>query len=614
MNTDSVSHKILTGLSIGSVLTGLIMSVVFTARALNWSCDDGSCQSMLFITTTFQSSRRIEATAGWPVATERALSDAVYFPFSQANAANDRSYRFGHFLECMHAARMVDTRCSPELDFPAYAACLSNTTGVLAGLDQCASFPTAGSYYHWPTPEEYLACLWNNPLLRNSESQRASQNVFRSCVDRSMWPFFEVPLGIDTPVFMGSYNWALLLVVGFVLMTSFGVYQVSYREEGTVSHGETGWFMRLGLFWAGLALLWNVAYLGVFLAVAFRGSGEFQTHGGLPTTSSTTFVTFLVMGAGVLYFLSVVFHPSRTGRYMMWTGDGRMGKVIPMPAGRALADQESRGRLLGATFPKAGPDGRVGDYELTVDEVTMYYTPPLLATWADSYFADFCIVMGMAGATGQLSTDRAWNLFTLTLIYRILNMIISRCISDAFMNNLRLDENLNNGKREIVSRPGMFHKFRDDVRSGWRSRNKAATPGGLVAPYHLTVQVVGLSTQLAAFYLYLGLLVLVFDTNFALHDFGVFQAFFVLCFLIPELLRLLLHLFLQLFYDVEGNAGSVPWFLYNSAFFIWIWDYLFRLIFIGIVLLGTSDNAGTLEFLKAQTSTMMGTFVTAMAA
>jgi hypothetical protein len=128
------------------------------------------------------------------------------------------------------------------------------------------------------------------------------------------------------------------------------------------------------------------------------------------------------------------------------------------------------------------------------------------------------------------------------------------------------------------------------------------------------VQVVGLSTQLAAFYLYLGLLVLVFDTNFALHEFGVFQAFFVLCFLIPELLRLLLHLVLQLFYDVEGNANSVPWLLYNSAFFIWIWDYVFRLIFIGIVLLGTSDNPGTLEFLKEQTSTTMGTFVTAMAA
>jgi hypothetical protein len=542
---------------------------------------------------------------GWPVATERALSEDVYYPFNYADPAKDRSYRFGHFLECMHAARMVDKKCSPDLDFRNYATCLTNTTGVVEGLDQCASFPTVGGYYHWPTPEEYLGCLWNNPLLQNSESRRASQNVFRSCIERNMWPFFEIPQGIDTPIFMGSYNWGVLLVTGFVLMTSFGVYQVSYREEGPVSHGETGWFMRLGLFWSGLALLWNIAFLGVFLAVAFRGSGEFQNHGGLPTTSSTTFVTFLALGAGVLYFFSVVFQPSRTGRWMVrGTGHG-MGKIVPAPAAGVLSDQESRSHLLGATLPMRGG----GDYSLSENEVIKYYTPPLLATWADSYFADFCIVMGMAGATGQLSTDRAWNLFTLTLLYRVLNMIISRCISDAFMNNLRLDDQVNIDKNDIVSRPGRFYKF-----AGNYSDRPRTAADGLIAPYHLNVQVVGLSTQLAAFYLYLGLLVLVFDGNYALSDFNVFRAFFVLCFLIPELLRLLLHLFLQLFYDVRGNAGEVPWFLYNSAFFIWIWDYLFRLIFIGIALLGGSENPGTLEFLKTQTNTIMGSFVTAMAA
>ena len=101
-NTDSLAHKLLTGLSMASVITGLIMSIVFTARVLDWGCDDGSCQSMLFITTTFLSTRRIETTMGWPVATERALSEDVYYPFNYADPAKDRSYRFGHFLECMH--------------------------------------------------------------------------------------------------------------------------------------------------------------------------------------------------------------------------------------------------------------------------------------------------------------------------------------------------------------------------------------------------------------------------------------------------------------------------------------------------------------------------------
>lgn len=603
MSNVSNLHKLLSGLSLVSVFVGVIMCIVYANRVLAWGCDDGSCKSMLFITTTFMSLKRIEATMGWPVTTERALSNAVYYPFTQADTTKDRSYRFGHFLECMHSARMVDKTCAPELEFPAYAACLTNNSAVVQGLDQCASFPTVGSYYHWPTPEEYLGCLWNNPLLRNSESKRASQNVFRTCVDTTMWPFFEIPQGIDTPVFMGSYNWGLLLVVGFVIMTSFGVYQASPLEQGAFQQGEAvAYTMRLGLLWSGVALLWNAIFFSIFLAVAFRGSGEFQNYGGLPTTSTTTFVTFLVLGASVLYFFYVVFsHPRITGKFVATSVRGSLGKIVPLLEGMRLHDAESKGRLLGATFPKNGPDGDSG-YVLSDAEVAQYYTPPLLATWADSYFADFCIVMGMAGATGQLSTDRAWNLFTFTLIYRILNMVISRCISDAFMNNLRLGDTVNTAKAKIFHNPS--ERFSRDGYS--------RTQQGTISPYHLNVQVLGLTTQLAAFYLYLGLLVLVFDGNFALSDFNLFKTFIIICFLIPEVLRLLLHLVLQLFYNIEENAGSVPWFIYNSSFLIWIWDYVARLVFIGIALMGTSDTPGTLEFLKAQTNSMMGTFVAAM--
>lgn len=602
-NNDSVIHKGLSVVSFASVLVGLIMSIVFAARALGTACNDSGCQSMLFITTTFLSTRRIETTVGWPVATERTLSDAVFYPNNFADTAKDRSYRFGHFLECMHAARMVDKTCSPDLSFKDYAFCLTNTTAVVQGLDQCASFPTVGNYYHWPTPEEYLGCLWNNPLLRNSESRRASQNVFRSCVDRSMWPFFEIPQGIDTSVFMGSYNWALLLVAGFVLMTSFGVYQASIIESGYISQGESGFFMRLGLFWSGLALFWNVAFFGVFLAVAFRGSGEFQNNGGLPTTASTTFVTFLVFGAGVMYFFFVVFnHPRRTGRYMTRAVGGGMGKIVQMLHGETLPDPESRLRLLGATFPKINPETNIRSegFELTAEQVARYYTPPLLATWADSYLADFCIFLGMAGVTGQLSTDRAWNLFALTFVYRLLNMIISRCISDAFTNNLRLQDDVNSAKKQIHSRPGSYFMWNEP-----RERSSE-----VFASYHLNVQVIGLTTQLAALYLYIGLLVLVFDGP--LNDFNVFKTFVVLGFLVPEILRLLLHLGLQLFADPSKDQAGVPWGLYNISFAIWLWDYVVRLIFIGVALMGSADTPGTFEFLKAQTNSLMGSFVTAM--
>ena len=609
---NSILHKGLTGLNITSVLTGLIISIVIASNVLGWNCDEKECQSMVYIVTTFLSTRRIETNYGWPVATERSLSEAVQTPFNVVGGGQDRAYRFGHYLECMYTARMADKTCSPALTYNEYARCLTNTTAIVAVLDQCASFPSVGGYSHWPTPEEYLGCLWNNPLLRNSESRRASQNVFRACVDRSLWPFFEVPQGIDTPVFMGSYNWGLLLLAGFVVMTSFGVYQMSFREEGVVHSGETGIFMRLGLLWSSIALLWNIAFFAVFLAVAFRGSGEFQRNGGLPTTSSTTFVTFLVLGAAVLYFLNIVVQPARHA-YGFWaerTGDGMgMYKIVPGVGKTASSDHENQRLMLSGTLPEVDPMGRKSDnFELSSADVAKYYTPPLMAVWADSYFADFCIVMGIAGATGQLSTDQAWYLATFTFVYRVLNMIISRCMSDAFMNNIRLDDEVNNAKNSIVSRPNMFFKGRENWGKGWKSRTKSKDSAAI--PYHLTIRVIGLSTQLAALYLYVGLLYLVFNPNSALNDFAVFRGFFVLSFAVPEALRLLLHVFYQAFSEYADEG--VPWLLYNSAMFIWIWDFVFRLIYACVVIFETNNNPGTLDYLKDQTNALMRDYVAAM--
>ncbi len=608
-DNNSMLHKGLTGVNILSVCTGLIMSIVVASSVLGGNCDEKDCQSMLFITTTFLSTRRIETTIGWPVTTERALSDAVQYPFNSADVTKDRAYRFGHYLECMYTARMADKTCSPSLSYTDYAFCLTNTSAVVTGLDQCAAFPTVGGiFYHWPTSEEYLGCLWNNPLLQNSENQRASKNVFRACVEKSLWPFFEVPQGIDTPIFMGSYNWGLLLLAGFITMTSFGVYQMSYQEEGMVRHGEPSYFMRLGLFWSGLSLVWNIIFLGVFLAIAFRGSGEFQRSGGLPTTSSTTFVTFLVLGAAVLYFLAAVVQPTQKTFRAMYTGDDSgIAKIVTRVGNPACPDRENQRLILTGTLPEVSPGGtKSGDYELDEHQVYRYYTPPLLAVWADSYFADFCIVMGIAGATGQLSTDQAWGLFTLTFVYRMLNMIISRCISDAFMNNIRLDDGVNKVKNDIVSRPNMYFKGKENW-SKWGQRTVKDYSGSV---YHLNIRVIGLSTQLAALYLYVGLLYLVFNANSALNDFSTFKGFFVTCFVIPEALRLLLHLFYQIF--VTGDGTGVPWMLYNSSMFIWIWDYIFRLIYVCVVVLENSNNPGTLNYLKTQTNALMRDYVTSM--
>jgi hypothetical protein len=602
-------------LNLLSVVAALVMSLVTVARVLGAGCEDTNCQSMLYITTTFMSTRRIETSIGWPVSTERASTDMIASPFNPTDTAvKDRAYRFGHYLECMYSARMADKTCPPSLTFPDYTVCMTNTT-IVAALDQCAAFPTIGGYYHWPTPEEYLGCLWNNPLLQNSESMRASKNVFRSCLEKSLWPFFEIPQSIDTPVFMGSYNWALLLVSGLIIMTSFGVYTASPWETGSVTRGEASYLMRLGLLWSTVSLAWNAIFFAVFVTIAFRGAGEFQKGGGLPTTASTSFATLLAYGAAVLYYISVVLQ-ARHIKFTAMTFGNRSGmaKIVSVHVSHPTSDGESQRMLLAGTFPQVNTDGvqEKGVFDISDEDVAKYYTPPMLAVWADSYMADVLIVLGAAGATGQLSTDQAWNLTTFTLTYRILNMIISRCMSDAFMNNIRLDDAVNSAKNSIVSRPGMFFNYKEagGQAAGWKTRGPDHAKSTHNMDVHLNTKIIGLSTQLAALYLYIGLMYLVFNPNSALNDFELFKTFFILCFAVPEALRLLLHLAYQFMYT--GDAKGVPWTLYNASFVIWLWDFIFRIIYVCIIILETSGTPGTFDFLKTQTNTVMRDYVAAM--
>lgn len=581
-----------------TAITAVIMSIVISARVLGEGCKEGECLPMLYLTTTFLSSRRIETSIGFPVATERDLANSIATPFNDpASASKDRVYRFGHFIECMYTARMADKLCLPNT-LSDYTVCVTNSTLIAGGLDSCATFPSVGGYYHWPTPEEYLGCVWNNPALQNSEVRRASQNVFRACMDRTLWPFFEIPQGIDSPIVFGSFNWALLLLVGIVVMSSFAVYTMSLKEDGHVNHGESDSMMRLSVFWTGIALVWNIIYFVIFLIIAFRNSGDFQKGGGLPTTFSTSYITVLVMAAALLYFLSI-FLQSGSRKFIgtVIKINSNVAVIESVPIETEVNDHENCALLRG-TFPEVPSKS----FLLSGDEVAKYYMPPMLAIWADSYFADFCIFLGIAGATGQLTTDTAWNLFTLILSYRVLNMIISRCMSDAFTNNIRLDDAVNRAKSAIVTIPSAY------------STKFTSSSGEVIKPkhdVHINTKVIGLSTQLAALFLYIALITLVFNGNSPLQDFNYFKSFFITCFIVPEALRLLIHLYYQLTYGPD-HMNDVPWILYNGFYLIWLWDVILRIIFICIVVLETSNSPGTFDYLKTQTNSLMRDYVVQM--
>lgn len=592
------------------VTVGAIGVCIWTAVfAFGASCNNQECKSLIYITNTFLSTSQIGSQSGWAVATARAaFGDVVQYP------TDKDAFSFSHYFECMQTAQMADKTCDSTLMLPNYITCLKNNTAANTALTSCNAL-SASLSQPWPTAEEYLQCLFKYDIMHNSVSVRASQNVFRSCLAKTMWPFFEVQQGIDTPLFLGSFNWIIMLVVGLVCMTSFAVYTASPVEKGMVKYGEPAYHMRLGTMWITVSFAWNLIFLILFFVVALRDGTVFDSDGGLPTTGSTSMVSIFFLGVCVFYFGAEltesndfdfgvhvyeyvtqrdgkiektkhahVVHGENSNR-----DDSRDGSSDMDDTGRPL--QESR---LGLSMPNPA----VQKYTISAEDVAKFYTPPLLPAWADGYVADACIFLGMAGATGHLRTEQSWNLFYCVFIYRVLNMLISRYMYQCFMNNLSLSDQVNKEYHKIILNPTR----------GWAEmlRTEGETASKFKSTPHLSIRVMALSTQLAALFLFAALCFISFDPDSPLSSFPTYQLFFILGFIIPEGLRILMHLSLQVWQPDMSNG--VPWDLLNTHFFLWTWDVVIRVIMVAYVILSQASVPGTRRYLMENNLALMDTY------
>lgn len=612
-------HNLLVGLHILTTLTALAISLSLAVYAFGANCTQGECMSMIHITTTFFSTPQISTGAGWAVATERSQigDNVVQYP------SDKETYAFSHYFECMYTADMADKICPNQNSVAEYTVCLKNntaTTGVaLAACDAISTtYPS-----HWPTPDDYMRCLFSFPVMQNTQSARASQNVFRTCVQKTMWPFFEIQQGVDSPLFLGSFNWLIFLTVGMVCMTSFAVYTASFYENGYVRQGETSFFMRLGKFWAGIATVWNLVFLILFITVAFRDMTVFENFGGLPTTGTTSLVTIVMTGVCLFYFGAELLESGHSEFLIKKThAPDPEQNTIHHPAPERTASHHARdrehsdhhpnkivrrhsigvrlGRGMPLVYNKESGNYHNSEYQIAdAKDVAKYYTPPLIATWADGYIADACIVLGMAGATGQLTTSQSWQLFTLVLFYRLLNMVIARFLYECFMNNVSESASVNQNKRLIDQTRG----------KAFSSAFSRKPEEGTVTPARISLKAMALSTQLAAWYLLVALALLVLNSNSPLYEFKVFGFFFWFAIFTPEAIRGILHLYCQVF-DPEFEKAS--WYILNTSMFIWTYDVLIRIIFVCIVVFDAQNTPGTRKFLIDQSNALVRDYIPAL--
>jgi hypothetical protein len=637
-------HWILTLLHLVVVLAAVVVSCWTAAFALNQTCNTGECKAAAYVTNTFYSTRKLALTvAGWPVASERPgfeadeTGSAVLFP-------GRPSFATAHYYTCMQTAQVGNSVCPAKTDQSVtdYIGCLNNNTGTRAVLDACSPLTVS-----WPTAEDYLQCIFAQPVMRHTANVHASERVFRSCLDRVMWPLYEVQQSVDSTIMFGSYNWLVLLVVGLLCMTSFGVYTASPWEHGKVMFGDPDWHMRLGALWISVSLVWNITFLVFFFVVAARAGTDAEGDDAVPTTATTSVLSVAFITLHVAYFLFELVDGQPGSRFFVhvWKCAGMSGHLKDHNAGEMLRStgQIVRYKRSPAALGVSMPRPHVKVYDISPSDVAMYYTPPLLSAWADGYLSDPLIFLGVIGATGHVTTPHAFGFFFLVLLFRLLNCQIARYMYQCFMNNLSFTNEENEAYHNINTIPGAFFHAHSasaqhhhahaqlvikhdtapeaggepaeelpDITSAFQLRTfpsgrmgtngtdterhhlHVTTTTTKPAEPHLNIQVMALSTQISNFFILAAVLFLVFDGDTQMSEVWTLKLFVILGFIVPESIRIITHLVCQVW---PPNPNSVPWKLLNIHMFIWVWDLAVRLVFVAYIVLSLSAVEGTRRFL-----------------
>ena len=390
-------------------LTVLVFELVALATVLSASCaDDGECSNRPMVVSTFHVSRSAATQAAshtWPVSLVGS-EDAQ--------------------LACLRVADVVPA-CTA--DKRAYDECLrAQRPGMWAVVQLCGDNPTAA---------EFLSCV-----DQGRNFSRGTVNVFLRCARASPWYLHEVPQGVDSAVFMGAYNWPVVLLTGFGIYAGFCVY-VGFPVMLTVyalcfaRRDEQRWPVYVAYeVGAGLAAVLCLSLLALNMLLVFNQPTVFKSN-QFPTTSSTAVVTLVASALAVLYFVK---QTVAGGGWL--TGAGAFSLVSkPVIKVQLLrpAVQQQRGRL-GAPFQRVARDSlllgqrtmRLGPNVASADASPPVEEEPNVPyhLYAASSLCDCLLVVGMLGGEQDLQTSLVWSVFWLVLYTRACGLVVAEQVED----------------------------------------------------------------------------------------------------------------------------------------------------------------------------------------
>ena len=155
----------------------------------------------------------------------------------------------------------------------------------------------------WPRDYGFLSCLQNNFNV----SQRQT-NVFLACLDSSEGVMNEVFETLDSPYFLGSYNYVAFLLSGLTVMSSFVVATAGgvYRGNAisTTQQNHISGINPLSWWCISVSLVWNL--VGALWAFGMAVTQKALFFGDYPVTIWTSGLLLSVFALATGYFASYI--------------------------------------------------------------------------------------------------------------------------------------------------------------------------------------------------------------------------------------------------------------------------------------------------------------------
>ncbi len=522
----------------------VVMSIVWVSTIL---FDDKSIRNV-YQTTSFTTTVDRANTDSWQILTQS------WSEVSKTNPAVD--VQFDHYFECWHAAGVKNDVCG-NTTVADYKQCIQSKYSTQ--LDTCVN-SSGNPNAITPSFNEYTKCV-NTYLLPS----RQSLHALEICLRTNEWPMYESPESVDSWYFLGSFNWAVLLTIGYALFACFVLYtggfvfsaeHLELREPGKVaSNGPLSMSITVA------CALFSLVFFLYFLVNAYRLPNSTIMGSKYPFPNSIATNSIMIPATLIVFVYFVI------ELLEMWTPPNLLKKMGIMQA-------NNMPHRSGHYKNQSGPDNSAMLDKSWAETITHYF-PALTLTWADGYTIDPVIAIGLIGTSHQCTTSVLYQIFLALFTYRMAHTSVARFMYEGYIFNP--DEN--------------SEKF---DRKNTDARNELYAVRMQAMFMHLSA--------VAALVMFWNI---ISNPNYMLIEFPLISTMLYFWYVIPEVIRLVAHII------VAFQAVGMPdkYILLSTNYFIWIWDVSVRFVYICIILWGASNITGTQYFLDTRLKNITDTIL-----